>query len=254
MEEKKSMAEREKLITSEHIAQAADEIISPDYKAGKKYNNMNGKPKIFVYWKGKYIGARNLRREACKYANNGYYPSTEEMNGRGGEDELTKFFDKYEEFKVINLEKENLKEQQIQDYEWQREIQNGEEGQDIIYSPKGSYRRDRNIAGSALQKANYECEYDKEHESFISRKTNKPYMEAHHLIPMEFQRQFIDSIDIEENIICLCSRCHNEIHYGVDPEKIIKKLFKQRKEALVKVGIDITIDTLLEMYGLIDGN
>ena len=67
----------------------------------------------------------------------------------------------------------------------------------------------------------YECEYDKEHESFISRKTNKPYMEAHHLIPMEFQRQFIDSIDIEENIICLCSRCHNKLHYGVHPEKII---------------------------------
>lgn len=108
--EKMSMAEREKLITSEHIAQAADEIISPNYKARKKYNT-----KIFVYWKGKYIGARNLRREACKYANNGYYPSTEEMNAKGGEDELTKFFDKYEEFKVINLEKENLKEQQIQD-------------------------------------------------------------------------------------------------------------------------------------------
>ena len=49
--EKKSMAEREKLITSEHIAKAADEIISPDYKAGKKYNNMNRKPKIFVYRK-----------------------------------------------------------------------------------------------------------------------------------------------------------------------------------------------------------
>ena len=251
MEEKKSMAEREKLITSEHIAQAADEIISPDYKDRKKYD---AHTRIFIYWKGKYIGARNLRREACKYANNGYYPSTEEMRGKGGEDELTKFFDKYQEFKVINLEKENLKEQRIQDYEWQREIQNGEKGQDIIYTQEVSYRRDRNIASSALQKANYECEYDKEHESFISRKTNKPYMEAHHLIPMEFQRQFTDSIDIEENIICLCSRCHNEIHYGVDPEKIIKKLFKQRKEALVKAGIDITTDTLLEMYGLIEDN
>ena len=127
MEEKKSMAEREKLITSEHIAQAADEIISPDYKARKEDDTDT---KIFVYWKGKYIGARNLRREACKYANNGYYPSTKEMNGRGGEDKLTNFFDKYEEFKVINLGKENLKEQRIQDYEWQREIQNGEEDED----------------------------------------------------------------------------------------------------------------------------
>lgn len=95
------MAEREKLITSEHIAKAADEIISPDYKAGKKYNNMNQKPKIFVYWKGKYIGARNLRREACKYANNGYYPSTEEMNGRGGEDKLTKFLINMKNLKLL---------------------------------------------------------------------------------------------------------------------------------------------------------
>ena len=110
------------------------------------------------------------------------------------------------------------------------------------------------MAIGALEKAEYRCEYDKDHESFISRKTNKPYMEAHHLIPMEFQHRFIDSIDREENIICLCSRCHNEIHYGVDREIIIKKLFKQRKETLVKAGVDITIDTLLEMYGFIDGD
>lgn len=247
MEEKKSMAEREKLITSEHIRAAADEIISPLYKT-----KGGARPQIVVWWKDRYIGARNLRREACKYANGGDYPSEEDINGKGGEEKLSKFFERYKEFKVINLKKDNLEEQQLQDYEWQREIQSGKEAKEIIRLSKKLYGRDRSVAMKALIKADYQCEYDKTHKSFISRKTNKPYMEAHHLIPMEFQNEFVNSLDIEKNVICLCSNCHNEIHYGIDSDKIIRKLFRQRKNGLTETGIDITLDKLLNMYKLID--
>lgn len=97
----------------------------------------------------------------------------------------------------------------MQDYEWQREIQNGKEGKEkepkeITRSSKNSYGRNRGVAMKALEEAHYQCEYDKTHKSFISRKTNKSYMEAHHLIPMEFQNEFVDSLDRAENVICLC--------------------------------------------------
>lgn len=247
MKEKKSMKEREKLIKSEHIRAAADEIISPLYKS-----KGGARHKIVVWWKDRYIGARNLRREACKYANGGDYPSDEDINGKGGEKRLSKFFEKYKEFKVINLEKDSLKKQRLQDYEWQREVQSGKEPKEITRSSKKLYGRDRSVAMKALIKAGYQCEYDKTHKSFISRKTNKPYMEAHHLIPMEFQNEFVDSLDRAENVICLCSNCHNEIHYGIDSGKIIRKLFRQRKNGLTEAGIDITLDKLLNMYKLID--
>lgn len=251
--EKKCMTEYEKLIKPEHIRAAAREIIS---KMSSSKNNgsvkkkAGAKPQIYVFYEGTYIGARELRREACKYV--GYEPDDHDMNGKGGIKSLSIFWKRFPEFKLIDLKEEKLK-----DFKWQNEIQNAnrsKQPQLIVSNAMVKYKRDKTMAIGALEKAEYRCEYDKDHESFISRKTNKPYMEAHHLIPMEFQHRFIDSIDREENIICLCSRCHNEIHYGVDREIIIKKLFKQRKETLVKAGVDITIDTLLEMYGFIDGD
>ena len=58
------------------------------------------------------------------------------------------------------------------------------------------------------------------------------------------------SLDREENIVSLCSNCHNEIHYGRDAKILIEKLYSDRKELLESIGISITFDELLEMYGI----
>ena len=73
-------------------------------------------------------------------------------------------------------------------------------------------------------------------------------MEAHHLIPMEYYNNFDVSIDVEENIISLCSNCHREIHHGKDASVIVKKLYEQRKHYLQKAGIDISLNQLLVWY------
>ena len=86
------------------------------------------------------------------------------------------------------------------------------------------------------------------HKSFISKATGLPYMEAHHLIPMEYYNNFDVSIDVEENIISLCSNCHREIHHGKDASVIVKKLYEQRKPYLQKAGIDISLKQLLVWY------
>ncbi len=110
------------------------------------------------------------------------------------------------------------------------------------------YLRNKNVSLRALKHAEYQCEIDAAHATFIRRRDNLPYMEPHHLVPMEYSDFFDVSLDVEENIVSLCSNCHNNIHYGKDSEKLLKLLFEKRKELLEAVDIRITLDDLMEMY------
>ena len=115
--------------------------------------------------------------------------------------------------------------------------------------------QDRKI--NALVRAHYCCEIDKNHPTFKRRNSDKNYTETHHLIPLEYSSQFQFTLDTEENIVSLCSNCHNQIHYGAGADVLLKRLFEERKEALKAAGLDKTEDgievdiiQLLHMYGL----
>ena len=110
------------------------------------------------------------------------------------------------------------------------------------------YPRDSNTALNALKIAEYKCEINSKHPTFIRKKNNLPYTEPHHLIPMAYSDNFDFSLDIEENIISLCSNCHNQIHYGTDVETILRPLYEKRKGLLARAGIYITYAELLKMY------
>jgi predicted HNH restriction endonuclease len=112
-----------------------------------------------------------------------------------------------------------------------------------------TYPRDRQVAINALAHAGYECEVDSTHPTFIRKKSDKKYTEPHHLVPMAFSDEFEVSLDVEENIVSLCSNCHNQIHYGKDANVLIKHLYEERKAVLESVGIKITLGRLLSMYG-----
>lgn len=115
---------------------------------------------------------------------------------------------------------------------------------------KEVYLRDSKIASNAIEIADYKCEIDENHKSF-TRKTNmKNYTESHHLIPMSFQNDFKYSLDIEENIVSVCSTCHNCLHYGIDEERImlLQMLYEERKEHLDKVGLGISFEELKKYY------
>lgn len=114
------------------------------------------------------------------------------------------------------------------------------------------YPRDKVVAANALMIANYQCEVDRSHPSFVRRKTNTNYTEAHHLVPIENYADFTYSLDVEENLVSLCSNCHNCIHYGIDEQRkpIIKNLFEKRKGMLANVGINITLEQLHALYGI----
>ena len=118
----------------------------------------------------------------------------------------------------------------------------------LFVKGRETYPRDRKVALNALSHAYYKCEMDEGHSTFIKRISGKPYTEPHHLVPMSYSYKFEVSLDVEENIVSLCSNCHNEIHYGIDAKRLIERLYYERKEVLKSVGIDISLEELLKMY------
>lgn len=100
------------------------------------------------------------------------------------------------------------------------------------------WKRSSILRTQILEAANYSCEIDKGHEPFLAAKNNKPYMEAHHIIPMRLQGMFKYSLDVYANIICLCPLCHWRIHYAVEAErrKILNAIYEKEKSGLIIAG------------------
>ena len=118
----------------------------------------------------------------------------------------------------------------------------------FVEGEKRKYKRDRIVAKNALKNADYRCEVDPSHSTFLRKKIDLPYTEPHHLIPMYYQSQFNVSLDVEQNIVSLCSNCHNQLHYGRENSALLIRLYQERCLLLQEAGIMITIDDLLEMY------
>ena len=112
------------------------------------------------------------------------------------------------------------------------------------------YKRDRQISINALAHAWYKCEVNGLHWTFIRKGSDKNYTEPHHLVPMSYSDMFEVSLDVEENIVSLCSNCHNQLHYGEGAELLLKKLYNEREKELENVGIHIGFSELLKMYGI----
>lgn len=66
---------------------------------------------------------------------------------------------------------------------------------------------------------------------------------------MQFLHKFKHvNLDCMSNTVSLCSNCHNKIHYGINPENVLLKLYCKRKESLNAAGMNITFEELLEFY------
>lgn len=132
--------------------------------------------------------------------------------------------------------------------------QANEEPQVIQACNKDIVRRDPALGAIAINNSGYQCENEIEHQTFISKRTKKAYMEAHHLIPIS-QSQYMwkkkhKNIDCIENIVSLCPTCHRAIHHGEFGIKlqILKKLYDKRIADLRRAGINIDFETLLKFY------
>lgn len=148
---------------------------------------------------------------------------------------------------LINNEIANqIKEHNIANFEYKCQPQKIVEV--TINNSKKSLRRDSQKALNALFKANYQCEANCGSKLFKRKNSDENYTEAHHLVPTRYYKKFEYSLDIEENIVSLCSHCHNLLHYGKDPTEVLKKLYDKRKKLLQSCGINISFEELLKMY------
>jgi len=119
-----------------------------------------------------------------------------------------------------------------------------------VNNDKKVYPRNLSYAKKALEKANFLCEVDNTHQTFISKATNKQYVEAHHLIPLQFQEEFNYSLDVPANIVSLCPNCHRKLHFASidDKKRILEKLLENRKDELRKFSIEVNKEELFEIY------
>lgn len=114
------------------------------------------------------------------------------------------------------------------------------------------YPRDIRVSYAAKVKANWQCEFNYHHATFITPADNRPYMEAHHLIPMATQPYFQYSIDFVDNVVCLCPNCHRRIHCACRDEKaeIIDHLYATRKDYYADYKIEVDQKKLYGFYGI----
>lgn len=115
------------------------------------------------------------------------------------------------------------------------------------YEEKEKIVRNVKRAKGSIIRSDYKCNIDENHKSFVS-KNGKPYMEAHHLIPLGAQDKFKYGLDADANIVCLCPNCHRNLHYGKDIDEILKKLYDSREQELEESGIHISYEELLILY------
>lgn len=185
-------------------------------------------------------GYKTALRKMAKYINKKY----------GGAEQYLLHIDKLDKAEkqnnIVDSELNENIEATIKKEPYNNERQKA--GEPIEQNGVKIYPRDSKLASNALAHAEHQCEFDKSHESFIRKKKDLKYMEAHHLIPMNKQGDFTESLDREHNIVSLCSECHNRLHYGRDRDDILSKLYKERKEKLENIGIEITYEELLEYY------
>lgn len=118
------------------------------------------------------------------------------------------------------------------------------------------YSKNPLIGKVSIKKAEYKCENNQAHETFISSHTRQQFMEAHHLIPINLQDEMWEkysvNIDCTENILSLCPNCHRAIHYAIKDVKqeLVIKLYNIRKGELAKIGVTLTLDELIDIYGI----
>ncbi|MDP3669503.1 MAG: DUF3578 domain-containing protein [Telluria sp.] len=117
-------------------------------------------------------------------------------------------------------------------------------------SKVSGYQRNADVAAIALQQAEFKCEIDPTHQTFISSAKKVHYVEAHHLVPMSQQGTFDVSLDVAANIVSLCATCHKLLHHGraVDKRKHLMKLFSVRHEQLMQREILLDTKILFSFY------
>lgn len=102
------------------------------------------------------------------------------------------------------------------------------------------YQRNPRVTEVALEAAGYKCFRDPSHTTFPVDNSEYQYMEGHHFIPLKAQSHFPVSLDIVQNIVCLCPTCHRLLHYASMKlrEDTFDEIFEIQGARLALAGIE----------------
>lgn len=138
-----------------------------------------------------------------------------------------------------------------------------EDREQEIKSNIGYYENNRSyeVKKAALKEAQDKCFFENRFkcmENYFFRKNiivdeNIHYLEVHHILPivMEKIKEYgLNNLDTVENTVCLCSNCHNRLHYGNKEvvEEMLELLYKYKIKKLEYNSLDIGLENLKEIY------
>lgn len=114
---------------------------------------------------------------------------------------------------------------------------------------KPKWVRSEIVKSQTLKIANYKCEINDDHKTFIEARNGKQYMEGHHTIPMKCQSFFNTSLDVYANIVCICPVCHRLLHFGRTEDKLLlaEKIYYNRADRLAHSGIALSHNEFLDI-------
>ena len=91
--------------------------------------------------------------------------------------------------------------------------------------------RDPALVKKRMELSRFTCEYSETHKLFVARSTGSRYVEAHHIIPLNFQDEFASKkLDHINNLYSLCPYCHAAVHHaeGRVARKLLSKMYDDR--------------------------
>jgi 5-methylcytosine-specific restriction enzyme A len=102
------------------------------------------------------------------------------------------------------------------------------------------WSRDRNVALQAMVQKNHKCELYPGFPTFNSKSSGLPFLEAHHLVPMNVQSEFTDiNLDTLDNVCILNPLVHRKLHHAKfeDIAEDLKRLISNRLDFLKRINI-----------------
>ena len=108
------------------------------------------------------------------------------------------------------------------------ENQFDEQSQEI---KKKRISRDPTLVKKRMELSKFKCEYSEAHKLFIAKASGSPYVEVHHVIPLDFQESFTNKkLDHINNLYSLCPFCHSAVHHaeGRVARKLLSKMYDER--------------------------
>jgi 5-methylcytosine-specific restriction endonuclease McrA len=157
--------------------------------------------------------------------------------------DLEVFIDNYEQLIHRKIKRGKLREEiEIE------EVHLAKLPQKSQVSTSSKWKTSKAIRDRALDKADRKCEFQESHITFIDNHKNT-FMEGHHLVPLEYQDLFEESLDFIDNIFSLCPTCHREIHYALPRRRkeMAKSLFQKRSLQIQGV-LNVDLPQILSFY------